>query len=312
VLARTADANTIELLIDATADPNTRGEWAVTPLVAAAWRGNEQIVRRLVAKGADITMRSADGVTPLHAAADGGHPAMVAFLLGHGADAKATTNNGRTPLHAAASSWSFSRARNEAERTVLEKHKIDILSMLLDAGADVDATWGDRGATPLGVAADGCPESILRLLISRGANPNVSVDWLAPHSPTLLLKAVRQGNGSFAEFLLLHGAKVDAVYEGGTSLLNEAVRAGNVQMVRALLEHGANAGEKSPTGVTLLHSAALHGHKGIVELLLAYGADPHAQDVRSRTPLDEAVRRGHDEVAKLLKGYLSKNQQGGP
>jgi ankyrin repeat protein len=71
-------------------------------LHAAAWFGHELASRVLVESSADIESRSSDGETPLFAAARNGHGAVVRLLATNGADIKAQAR-GWTPLRVARS-----------------------------------------------------------------------------------------------------------------------------------------------------------------------------------------------------------------
>lgn len=78
------------------------------PLVEAAFRGQTERVRELLADGADITVRDWREYNALHWAAMGGSAEIVQLLLDHGADIHATTGksdrDGLTALSMAAAS----------------------------------------------------------------------------------------------------------------------------------------------------------------------------------------------------------------
>jgi hypothetical protein len=73
--------------------PTPGGE---TPLMRAAARGQEDVVRVLLDAGADACARRADGFTPLILAVFFGHEAVVRLLVERGADASARTSLGTT------------------------------------------------------------------------------------------------------------------------------------------------------------------------------------------------------------------------
>jgi ankyrin repeat protein len=82
---------------DGAADPGpTDGQ---TPLHAAAARGDEEGVRRLLAGGRiDINSEDSNGWRPLHEAVHSGHVGVTRLLLQHGADVAAQTHGGGTAL----------------------------------------------------------------------------------------------------------------------------------------------------------------------------------------------------------------------
>ncbi|BCX88312.1 conserved hypothetical protein [Methylomarinovum tepidoasis] len=69
-----------------------------TPLMIAAYFGNERIVRLLLGYGADVNATDNRGVTPLMEAVAGGWPRVVRWLLASGADVGAKDQSGLTAL----------------------------------------------------------------------------------------------------------------------------------------------------------------------------------------------------------------------
>mmetsp|Transcript_17327 Transcript_17327/g.52118 ORF Transcript_17327/g.52118 Transcript_17327/m.52118 type:complete len:511 (-) Transcript_17327:11-1543(-) len=61
--------STVQLLLDSGADPNTRGEFARTPLWRACFLGKAEVVMPLLRAGADPRIGNHQGERPLHAAA---------------------------------------------------------------------------------------------------------------------------------------------------------------------------------------------------------------------------------------------------
>ncbi len=105
------DANAVDALLAAGADPQVADERGFTTLHAAAWMGdgdgdeeNERtgrIIESLLRAGADPNARDAHGDTPMHEALSGDGLNLVAAeqLLAAGADINATNDDDQTPLH---------------------------------------------------------------------------------------------------------------------------------------------------------------------------------------------------------------------
>lgn len=79
-----------------------RDKQGLTPLHFAAWEGDEEVARELIAAGADLQALDATGSSILHYVARGRFPAMIKLLVEAGADIHATDQDGNTPLHFAA------------------------------------------------------------------------------------------------------------------------------------------------------------------------------------------------------------------
>lgn len=96
-------ATLAELFLASGADPNAASTNAmhVTPLHAAASRGDAAMVRKLLEKGADPGARQQSGWTALHGAAAQGDVEIVRLLRAGGADASARTDDGKTPAELA-------------------------------------------------------------------------------------------------------------------------------------------------------------------------------------------------------------------
>ena len=81
-----------------------------------------------------------------------------------------------------------------------------------------------------------------------------------------------------------------------------AARNGHTEVVEYLLAHGAHVDAKGVFGATGLHWAAINGHRKTVELLIAHGASIMLRDERfDGTPEGWANEGGHTDLADLLR-----------
>ncbi|MEE6525879.1 hypothetical protein FKM82_026173 [Ascaphus truei] len=67
----------------------------------------------------------------------------------------------------------------------------------------------------------------------------------------------------------------------GYTPLHVASHYGNIKMVNYLLQHGAKVNAKTKNGYTPLHQAAQQGHTHIINVLLQHGASPNELTVVS-------------------------------
>ncbi|VUC32598.1 unnamed protein product [Clonostachys rosea] len=128
------------------------------------------MMRVLVQHGLDINQRE-NGHTPLHHAfaspyAGDGMVQLIKCLASNMHDINQRDEHGYTPLHAWLQVTQEERWR-EREEVVL-----DITTHLLDNQASLTAREQETGDTPLHVAVQSGPTSLVELLLSRGADPN--------------------------------------------------------------------------------------------------------------------------------------------
>lgn len=275
----------MQVLIDAGADVNRRGNGKVTALMLAASNDKPEAVKLLLAHHADPNAASPDRTTVLHAAANEDDAELCNLLLRAGAKVDAKNINGVTPLMVAATRGHAGTVRR-----------------LIAAGADVNAA-NTVGATPLMMAAEsGTPETI-KLLLKAGANVNAKT----PDGSTAVLAAAnRTGRDRYdvpAMTLLLEaGAKVDAADHDGRTPLIVACFSGRPEVVKLLLAHGADPNRVIALGMTPLISSLFGApDRRVIEMLLKAGVDVNHRDAAGKTALYYARWRDDLEDAAILQ-----------
>jgi ankyrin repeat protein len=83
------------------AEVNAKTANGSTPLHAAVWRDDKEVLQLLPANGAKVNAKDNTGWTPLHWAAYHGYKEIAELLLAKRAEVNAKNNDGSTPLQAA-------------------------------------------------------------------------------------------------------------------------------------------------------------------------------------------------------------------
>jgi ankyrin repeat protein len=216
ILAGKTDA--VEALLVAGADINEPGDLG-TPLHVVAITDNEGIAKLLIEKHADIEAALATGFRPLHTAVSFGHENVARLLVVQGAATEARDAYGRTPLHIAAREGHLGAARlllaNGADvnaraatnrltplHQAILNNKIEMVKLLLDYRADLEAAT-QNGGTALFIAASGGSIEAISLLAARGAKLQ---GGQRPDGLTPLLGAEGSGHKEAADLLRRLGA----------------------------------------------------------------------------------------------------------
>ena len=181
------------------------------------------------------------------------------------------------------------------------RQDVDAVRGLIARGANLDAAHGD-GMTALHWAAQQGDDEVVALLVDAGADVEARTR-LGSHTP--LHVASRSAQVSVVRTLLMAGADASAVTTTGATALHFAAGSGSAGSVAALLDHGVDADAREPVwGQTPLMFAAASARAEAIAVLLARGADPELAgavvDVGARNEADrEDSRRRRARIAAL-------------
>ena len=160
-----------------------------------------------------------------------------------------------------------------------------------------------NGMTPLHWAVMGNQTNMAEYLLAHGADVNAGDHY----GLTPLHKAAAFNGKDMAAILLAHGANLNAL---GTKYgviqvmpLHLAAEAGFADVIQVLLDHGAdiNARTGGQNRVTPLHMAAAKGRSAVVKMLLRSGAEVNARDVKEQTPLYWALVAEQPDCADIIR-----------
>lgn len=152
----------VRMLLDRGAEVDVLQKGMNSPFLLAAAGGHETVARLLLERGAELSLQNHKGHDAVFMAVLFGHaskglPWLLQLLTHRGIDLNQVDSAGATPLHLCA-----------------EKNLARPIRMLVDAGADVNAKYGQNQMSPLQLA---CKQRIpdvetIRSFLDKGAYPN--------------------------------------------------------------------------------------------------------------------------------------------
>lgn len=188
----------VHLLLDAGVDLElkTADEW-LTPLHQAVRtdESSPEIVKLLLKHGSLIEAKDKKGFTPLALAVMHSTPEVVKALLNGGADTKPRFYAGDRPENG----YGFLHLAIQDDRT-------EVAKVLVDAGVDLEAQTAERKYTALMMAAKLHHWDLVSMLIEKGANVNTC----DAERTTPLMEAARDGQLWIVRVLVEHNADLRA------------------------------------------------------------------------------------------------------
>jgi ankyrin repeat protein len=165
----------------------------------------------------------------------------------------------------------------------------DAVAQLLATGPELDV---------FDAAGLGRPDRLAELL---AGDPGLTAVF-AGDGFTALHLAAFFGHAEAARLLLGKGAAPNVVSRNGLQVmpLHSAAAGGHLEVARLLVAAGADVSATQRHGYVPLHAAAQNGNAALTELLIAAGAATDARTDDGQTPADLAAAAGHAELAARL------------
>ncbi|MEM9347446.1 MAG: ankyrin repeat domain-containing protein [Planctomycetota bacterium] len=167
-----------------------------------------------------------------------------------------------------------------------ERGNAELVALLLDAGASVDARTRFRTPmhgreTPLILASRSGQDAVVSLLIEHHAD----IDLLDANHRSALSHSAEAGQLPIIHRLLGIACEIDPVDDQGRTPLHWSIQGGHADVALALIEAGADMNHpcpKEPGGFTPLHRCATVGEAmgQVAERLRLAGADTARRDPR--------------------------------
>ncbi len=301
---RAGDASAARGFLEAGASPDQLHERSISMLTLAAHFEHLEMMDLLLDAGASL---DPPGAPPLDAAAARGHEYAVCRLVEAGAGPEAMAS----ALHLALRMWRPKIARLlielEADVNALDQEgRYRPLDYVLARGDHVMMRWlTERGARVGGgaespvetfrmddlfAAIDAGDAGRVRQLVDGGV-PVKSQGFLAPNP---LESAAEKGHVDVVRLLLEAGADLAGAVHATT-------RGDHLDVARVLFDAGGSADDYDEEATTPLITAAYGGFLDMVRLLVEQGADVDHRDSSDHTALIGAALRGHVEVYDFLR-----------
>lgn len=213
---------------------------------------------------------------------------LVQGLLEQGANIDGKNENRDTPMHVA-----------------IQANQVEVASLLMDSGADLEGAHSSAKLPPLFQAAAAGQTGMVKMFLDHGCDPLQT----QPYSSTsYFYDVVETGSVEGARLLLEHGCDAECSNSSSRKAIVAAVRRDSVPMVELLIAHGAKVRDVSDTnGGSILSAAVATKNLAMVRALLDAGADADARTSSGSCVLAQAIADHELPVAYLL---LSRGARG--
>ena len=278
----------LSCMIENGGDVNAKTFGNRTPLMTAAEKGQIKVVTYLIEHGVRSTnsttsdyvnLRDDNGQTALHHAVQCFDPIsceILSCLIEHGGDVNSTYDNWQTPLMIAA-----------------ERGQMKLVTFLIEHGANLDRRdKDDQTALHYAVCGSDVSCEILSYLIENGAEVNA---FTRHDNCTPLMLACKYGHLNAVTSLIEHGAKVNLQDAIGNTAVHYALSCSNGSpevLSRLMRDRAAVNSACTRDNGTPLMIACQYGHMNAVSVLIEHGANMDLQDKNGDTALHYAVNAG--------------------
>lgn len=242
----------------------------MSPLHLAVQDGKKHIVEKMVVEIDDVDLLDDAGVSPLLLAARKRESEIAQVLLKYGASTELRTPEGRSALHLCLEGDS--------------KGGVKVTECLLDSNPGLIEQRDEKERTALHLAVLKAHQKITKLLLERGADPNIREE----NGKTSLLMAAesRAPKPSRAQTNM---GRVSTVSTSATiPSMSSSTSSGSRRSSSTSYTHATSSSSKPASRVA------------IIALLLDNGADPTIADYTDNLPLHSACKQDDIETIKLL------------
>jgi ankyrin repeat protein len=174
---------------------------------------------------------------------------------------------------------------------------LEVMRMLRKSGADVNGRDDNQWVSPLAMAVMSLPrQEVISALIDAGAD----IDSTDRSGLTPLMAAALGGSLIAVDILISRDASLDAEDLKGRCVLTCAAEGGNDEIVKRIYQKSGRDLARFASKDRLFKAAAIHGSMALAEILLANGVDINIRDHLGYTPLLTACEKGHQDLVRFL------------
>ena len=301
---RAYDLGHVRELLDASPELLRAGDRSSNqPIHWAVMTRQREAIDELLDRGADIDAKRLDGARPIHLTNGDYFHRGWRDVPAHVTSTPADVYAHLVARGATVDVWMAS-VKGDIDRV---RALIDEDPSLVDRVNDYNSYYAGCGSALKNAAGAGHVE-IVKLLLDRGADPNLPEEGIAPLGHALY-SAVYQGHHEIARLLLERGANPDAPVESSADAVWIAIRNGDRRMLELLASHGAVW--QIPIdldGALGYQDIVATGLRRSVEVLAYFGdvataapmfeSDPSLAD--DPAALGAAASRNHEPFVRLL------------
>jgi ankyrin repeat protein len=261
----------------------------LTALVYAAREDCLECAILLIDHGADVNQSTKYGWTPLLTATQNRHYRLAAYLLDHGADPNIANHGGWSPLYIATDNRNIESGDYPVRKP--DMNHLEYIKLLLDHGAKVNARVCGVQSTSEKCVGD-----------NTETRTNFTMQWFYEDGATAFVRAAQSGDVTLMKLLLSRGADPKIATSNNDTALSVAAGIGwvegvtyewseaeNLEAVKMCLDLGLDPNTRDGDGRVALHGAAHKGRNSVVQLLVDRGARLDTPDDGSRDSISGSM-----------------------